>query len=221
VPTDCLALFLKNRLPDATSLQLAFATIGGGLSHGTATTMVSKLGEGGAERRNGKIVRVPLGQKGMWVDFGEKKLFVMSIPWGDVATAYYTTGIPNITSYTGMKKNIYRMLKLQGGFNWILRRSWVRNFLKKKIDAKAPGPDDAQRAASKSLAWGQAKNDAGQTCTATLSGADGYTMTMQACLHIVQKILNGNFKPGFQTPGLAYGEDLVMELSGVKRNLIN
>src|ERR1051326_976746 len=98
VPTDCTAFLLKKLLPDAIQLKLAFATVGGGLSHGTATTMVTKLGQGGAVRENGKIMRKPLGHKGMWVDFGRKKLFVMTIPWGDVATAYYSTGIPDIES---------------------------------------------------------------------------------------------------------------------------
>ena len=46
VPTDCMALHLKNTLPDATHLKLAFASIGGGVSHGTAMTIVNKLGEG-------------------------------------------------------------------------------------------------------------------------------------------------------------------------------
>ena len=76
VPTDCMALHLKNKLPDATHLKLAFASIGGGVSHGTAMTIVNKLGEGGAARENNKIVKKPLGEKGMWLDFGEKKLFV-------------------------------------------------------------------------------------------------------------------------------------------------
>ncbi len=53
VPTDCMALHLKNKLPDATHLKLAFASIGGGVSHGTAMTIVNKLGEGGAARENG------------------------------------------------------------------------------------------------------------------------------------------------------------------------
>ena len=44
VPTDCLSLFLKKRLPDATELKLAFTTLGGGVSHGTAATMATKLG---------------------------------------------------------------------------------------------------------------------------------------------------------------------------------
>ena len=108
VPTDCLALQLKKLLPDADSLKIAFASLGGGVSHGTAITMASKLGEGGAVRKGGKIVRTPLGQKGMWVDFGVKKLFVMTIPWGDISTAYFTTGIPDIEVYTGISKKIYR-----------------------------------------------------------------------------------------------------------------
>jgi len=96
VPTDCLALYLKNKLPDAVQLKIAFATLGGGLSHGTASTMSEGLGEGGAVRENGRIVRKPLGHKGMWIDFGIKKIFVMTIPWGDISTAYHTTGIPDI-----------------------------------------------------------------------------------------------------------------------------
>ncbi len=132
VPTDCVALQLKKLLPDAVALQLAFATLGGGLSHGTAITMASKLGEGGAVRKDGKIIRKPLGQKGMWVDFGVKKLFVMSIPWGDISTAYFTTGIPDIETYTGMSKKVYSILKLQPLFNWLLRTNFVRNYIKKE-----------------------------------------------------------------------------------------
>src|SRR6185436_18821921 len=113
VPTDCMALHLKNKLPGATHLKLAFASIGGGVSHGTAMTIISRLGEGGASRQNGKIVREPIGKKGIWVDFGEKKLFVMSIPWGDISTAHFTTGIPNIETYTGVKPAVHKIMKAQ------------------------------------------------------------------------------------------------------------
>ncbi len=61
VPTDCMAAFLKQQQPDATHLKLAFATIGGKLSHGTSMTMAEGLGEGGAARINGKITKQPLG----------------------------------------------------------------------------------------------------------------------------------------------------------------
>lgn len=220
VPTDCVALQLKKLLPDAVALQLAFATLGGGLSHGTATTMATKLGEGGAVRKGGKIVRTSLGKKGMWVDFGVKKLFVMSIPWGDISTAFFTTGIPDIETYTGIAKKTYNILKGQAMFNWLLRTNFVRNYIKKKIDKRPAGPSDEQRKKALSLVWGMATNASGKTATVRLKGPEGYTLTTLSSLIIVQKILNGNFLPGYQTPGSAYGENLVMEISGVEREIV-
>lgn len=221
VPTDCLALLLKNMLPDATSLKLAFAPLGGGLSHGTATTMATKLGEGGAVRKHGKIVRVPLGHKGMEVDFGMKKIFVMSIPWGDISTAHFTTGIPDIETYTRIKPSVYRMLKFQSLYNWLLRTSPVRNFIRKKINQRPAGPTDEMRSKAISLVWGHATDQKGNNATARLRGPDGYTLTMLATLLIAQKILQGNFKAGYQTPASAYGEDLVLEIPGVSREILS
>jgi len=219
VPTDCTALLLKKLLPDAVSLKLAFATLGGALSHGTATTMITKLGGGGAVRKNGRIISVPLGKKGMWVDFGIKRLFVMTIPWGDIATAYFSTGIPDIESYTGVSPTIYRLLKLQFLFNWLLRTNFLRKIIKKKIDKRPPGPDDEQRSKAMSLIWGEVENARKEKATVRMSCPDGYTLTAHSSLLIAQKILQGNFKPGYQTPATAYGENLVIELPGVKRKI--
>ncbi len=161
VPTDCLALLLKKFLPDAISLKLAFASMGGTLSHGTAMTMIDKLGEGGAKRKNGKIIRVPLGQKGMWLDFskgsggGKEKLFVMSIPWGDISTAYFTTGIPDIETYTGVSTTTYKLLKLQTLFNWLLRTNFMRSYIKRKINQRPSGPSDEQRSKATVFVWGR------------------------------------------------------------------
>jgi short subunit dehydrogenase-like uncharacterized protein len=221
VPTDCVALQLKKMMPDAVTLQLAFATLGGGLSHGTATTMANRLGEKGVVRTDGKIIRRPLGEKGMWVDFGIKKLFVMSIPWGDISTAYFTTGIPNIESYTGISKNVFTALKLQKLFNWFLRTKFLRQYVQNKINKRPPGPGDEQRSKATSLVWGQVRNAEGKKATVRLSGPEGYTLTTLAALIIVQKVLNGNLSPGYQTPASAYGENLVMAIPGVKREIVD
>ncbi len=226
VPTDCTALLLKKLLPDANSLKLAFANIGGGLSHGTATTMVNKLGQGGAVRKDGKIVSVPLGQKGMWLDFSDisngtiERKFVMTIPWGDIATAYFTTGIPDIESYTAISPGVYRLLKIQILFNWLLRSKFIRNIIKKKIDQRPAGPGDEQRSRAMSLVWGQAANGQREAKTVRMSCPDGYTLTMYSTLLLAQKILQENLKPGYQTPASAYGEDLVLELPNVKREIL-
>jgi len=216
VPTDCIALQLKNKMPDATDLKLAFASIGGGISQGTAITMTGKIGEGGAARENGKIVRKPLGQKGMWVNFGTIKLFVMMIPWGDISTAYTTTRIRNIETYTGIAPKIYRILKFQWAFNWLLRTDFVRNIIKKKIKARPAGPSAEQRQKSNSLVWGEASNASGEKITACISCLDGYTLTAHSSLLISKKILEGNYKPGYQTPAGCYSETLIMEVPGTK-----
>lgn len=220
VSTDCIALQVKKLLPDATNLQLAFASLGGGISHGTAITMATKLGEGGAERKGGKIMHTTLGKKGMWVDFGVKKLFVMSIPWGDVSTAYFTTGIPGITTYTGIDTKTFNILKLQSLFNWLLRTNFVRNAIKNKINKRSAGPSDEQRSKATGLVWGQATNEFAQTATVRLSGPEGYTITTYSTLIMVKKILNGDFVTGYQTPASAYGENLIMEVPGIKREVV-
>jgi short subunit dehydrogenase-like uncharacterized protein len=220
VPTDCVALQLKKILPDAITLQLAFASLGGGLSHGTATTIAGRLGEKGAVRKDGKILRRPLGEKGMRVDFGLKKLFVMNIPWGDISTAYFTTGIKNIETYTGISKKVYNILKFQSLFNWLLRTKMIRQYMQNKINRQPAGPDDEQRSKALSLVWGQVKNEEGKTATVRLSGPEGYSLTTHAALIIMKKVLAGNFSPGYQTPAKAYGENLVMEIPGVKREIV-
>jgi short subunit dehydrogenase-like uncharacterized protein len=214
VPTDCLASHLKKQLPDATSLKLGFISKKGKISHGTATTIVEKLGEGGAVRKNGKIIRRKLGHNCRHVAFENKTYFLMSIPWGDVATAFFTTGIPNIETYTGIPKSFYRILKLQFLFNWILRRNNVRRWIQKKIDKQPAGATDAERAHSNVLVWGEATNKKGEMAEARLRCKDGYTFTALSCLKIAEKIMNDDFKTGYQTPALAYGEELVWDIEG-------
>lgn len=215
VPTDCMALHLKNKMPDAVSLKLAFAGLGGAFSRGTATTMTEGMGEKSARRIDGKITPVPLGEHGMWLDVGDKKLFFMSIPWGDVSTAYHTTGIPNIETYTGASPKTFKMLKYQWLFNWLLRTSFMRNRQLKKIKAMPPGPSDERRAKSTSVVWGEAQNAKGETIQAKIRTPEGYTLTAISSLIIAKKVLDGQFKPGYQTPAGCYGEGLVFEVPGV------
>jgi short subunit dehydrogenase-like uncharacterized protein len=220
VPTDCMALFVKNHLPDAVQLDLAFATLGGMLSHGTATTMAENLGGDGAERRDGKIVRRPIGEKGKWIDFGVKKIFCMSIPWGDVSTAYSTTGIPNITTFTRASPGTFRMLRWQKMYNWILRLGPIKNYYKKKIKQQPAGPSDEMRAKALSLIWAQGTNASGKTFTALLQAPEGYTLTAITSLIITKKVLEGNVRAGYSTPAALYGADLILEVPNTSRSIV-
>jgi len=221
VPTDCMAKYLKEKLPDANQLKLAFASIGGAYSHGTAMTMAEGLGEGSAARINGKITPQPLGKKGMWLDFGLKKMFVMTIPWGDISTAYFTTGIPNIETYTAASPKTFKYLKWQKLYNWILRTSFAKNYVKNKINQKPAGPSEEMRAKAKSLIWGEVANEAGVKISARMVCAEGYTLTAMSSLLICKKVLSDQFEIGYQTPASVYGADLILEVPGTTREDIH
>lgn len=220
VPTDCTAAYLKQELPDATELKLAFAMLGGKLSHGTASTMAENMGDGGAVRENGIIVRKPLGHKGMWVDFGKKNIFVMCIPWGDVSTAFTTTGIPNIETYAAASPKTFRMLKWQFLYNWLLRTSFMRKQAKKKISKQPAGPSPEMRAKARSFVWGEVSNAAGAKKSVRMECPEGYTLTAISSLIITRKVLAGDLAPGYQTPAGAYGAGLVLEIPGVVREAV-
>lgn len=219
VPTDCLALFLKEQLPDATHLQLAFAG-NGGLSHGTALTMIENLGSPGAIRKDGKITPVPQGYKAKEIPFKLKPRFCMTIPWGDVSTAYYSTGIPNIEVYTGVKPTSYKMVKRQRYFTWLLRSSFFKNQARKRIKKGPAGPSDEKREHTRTQLWGKVHNAQGQEVEAQMLTAEGYTLTALSSLAITQRVLDGKAPTGFQTPAKAYGANLIMEFEGSERNLV-
>jgi short subunit dehydrogenase-like uncharacterized protein len=217
VPTDCLALYLKKQMPDVVKLELAFMGLGGGVSHGTAQTMAENLGSGGAIRKDGKIKPVPAAYKTRTIDFGSKTRTAASIPWGDVSTAHFTTGIDNIVVYTAMKKSAIRWLKLSNWIAPVLKLSTVKQFVKKLISKKVTGPDQTARKEGKSYIWGEVENESGEKISARLITPEGYRLTALTSLYIAQKVSVGKYKTGYQTPASAYGQDLILEIEGTER----
>jgi len=228
VPSDCLARHLKDRLPSATNLSLAFYGMGR-LSHGTQATMTMNVGRGGAIRKDGRITPVPAAWKTRELDFGEgvssphvskgssSSLIktAVTIPWGDVATAYYSTGIPNIEVFTVVPPSALKAMKASRYLGWLLAMGPIQSYLQKKIPAG--GPSDEERAKGRTLLWGEASDLNGNRVESRLQGPEGYTVTAIAALNIAEKIMAGNFSPGYQTPAKAYGAGLILEIEGTAR----
>lgn len=217
VPSDCLAAHLKSRMPDATHLQLAFATNQPGMSRGTRKTSVESLGSGGLIRKDGKLTRVPLGHDVLNIDFGAFRINALCIPWGDIATAWRSTGIPNIEVYMGATDTMISRARWSNYLGWLLRRSSVQRYLMKQIDRQAPGPSEEKREKGKSFLWGRARNARGDERVSRLVTLSGYTLTAQTAFLIAEKIIAGNRKTGYQTPSTAYGADLILEIPGTTR----
>lgn len=215
VPSDCLAMHIKNRLPSATHLSLAFYGMGR-ISHGTQATMTMNVGRGGAIRKDGKITAVPAAWKTREIDFGEGVTKTgVTIPWGDVSTAFYSTGIPNIEVFTVVPKGALKAMKMSRYLGWLLATRPVQKYLQSKIPPG--GPSDAEREKGKTLMWGEARDADGNRVEARQQGPEGYTVTALAALNIAEKIMSGNFTPGFQTPAKAYSAELILEIDGVER----
>jgi short subunit dehydrogenase-like uncharacterized protein len=217
VPSDCLALHLKNRLPSATHLQLAFASSGAGFSRGTSKTMAEGLGYGSMIRKDGKLTTVPTGSRTKEIDYGPFKIPSLNIPWGDISTAWRSTGIPNIEVYIGSNEKQIAYAKRSNYINWFLRLRWVKDYMLKKIDQKPAGPSDEKRKKGRMFLWGKVWDGSGKESSTRLETIDGYTLTAKTSVLIAEKILNGNFKSGYQTPAMAYGSGLIMETEGTKR----
>ena len=217
VPSDCLAKHLKDRLPTATHLSLAFYGMGR-ISPGTLATMTMNVGKGGAIRKDGKITSVPAAWKKREIDFGEVTKTGVTIPWGDVSTAFYSTGIPNIEVFTIVPLSNLKMMKMSRYLGWLLATGPIQSYLQNKIPAG--GPSDTEREKGRTLLWGEASDADGNKVESRLQGPEGYTLTAIAALNIAEKILAGNFSPGYKTPAEAYGADLILEIEGTSRQNI-
>lgn len=212
VPTDCIAAYLAEAMPDAVELALGFDSRSG-FSPGTAKTSVEGLADGGKIRRNGRITTVPLAASVREIDFGDGPKQAMTIPWGDISTAWHTTGIDDIEVYMPMSpKRIKQVQRL----NWVrplLGLSPVQGFLKKRA-AKIAGPDESRREQATTHVWGEVVNARGEHRVARVHVANGYDVTVHASLAIVKQLLADAPAGGSYTPSRLAGKELVERLPG-------
>jgi short subunit dehydrogenase-like uncharacterized protein len=219
VPSDCLAALLAQELPDATSLEMAFCGEGGA-SPGTAKTMVEMLGNGGRERVGGDIVKISNGKYQKEIDFSIGKRWCMTIPWGDVSTAFYSTGIANIRIYTGVPKGAATIAKIMSPLMAITKLDFVQRFLKSQIEKKVTGPNEQERAEGCMNLWGKVTNLNGDSKAAYLDVAEGYGFTVMASLEVADRIMRDGINAGSLTPSMAFGGEFVTELAGSKFQLL-
>jgi len=215
VPSDCLAAHLKQRLPDATQLTLAFQALGG-VSHGTATTMIENLPRGTRVRRAGRIVNATSSTRR--VDFGRGAVAAAAIAWGDVSTAWYSTGIGDIEVFMATPL----AARLAMGFTrlapGLMGSAGMQRLLKRVVDAAPVGPDAEQRRRGRSLLWGEVRNAAGSAVQSRVETIEGYALTAITAWDIARRVAReGAAQPGFRTPSGVFGPDYILTVPGTRR----
>jgi short subunit dehydrogenase-like uncharacterized protein len=216
VPTDCLAAHLKRRLPTARRLLLGVMA-SGRISRGTAITMVENWDRGGMIRRSGRAVRVPAAWRTREIDFGRGPRGAVTIPWGDVTTAWHSTRIPDIEVYAAAPRAARTGMRVTRPLGPLMASATVKAAAKWMIRHGPPGPSDAELGNGFSVVWGRVEDDAGGSAEGRLHCPNAYLLTARAALHILRRVLHGETRPGFATPSLAFGPDLPLELAGVSR----
>ncbi|MEO8195337.1 MAG: saccharopine dehydrogenase NADP-binding domain-containing protein [Thermoanaerobaculia bacterium] len=211
VPTDCMALQLKELVPDATHLDLAFVAEGGGWSRGTLATMIDSLPHAGAMRRNGRIVPLPLAAEAMEIELPVGRRTVMTIAWGDIATAYRTTGIPNIRTFAGVPARTVRRLRRLRPLLPLAGLKPVKRLLELWVRRSVTGPTAAQRHAGRSWIWGSVRNTAGESVTRSFATAEGYALTARTAVEGLLRVARGDVQPGAWTPARAFGAQFIAE----------
>jgi short subunit dehydrogenase-like uncharacterized protein len=214
VPTDCLAAALHAAMPDATHLALGFDT-DSPLSPGTAKSLVEGLAQGGKVRREGTIVNVPFAYRVRQIDFGRGKRTAMTIPWGDVSTAFDTTRIANIDCFIAAPSRVTRIARRLNWSRSLLGLAPVQQLLKRIIDRRIHGPNEHQLGNMPTWVWGEVRNARGDVRVARIKTANGYALTVDSALAVTQHLLEiSQMDGGFYTPSHLCGPTLVERLPG-------
>jgi short subunit dehydrogenase-like uncharacterized protein len=218
VPTDCLAAKLVEALPAATHLALAFEA-GGGPSPGTARTSLEKMGDGGRIRRDGEIIKVPTAWKTRKIPFAHAERTAVTIPWGDVFTAWASTGVPNVEVYLSVTPASLRQLKMLRWLGPMMSSGFLRERMRRRIERTITGPDEDRRKTTGCQVWGEVSSADGRNCTGTLTGPNGYDFTVLGSLGIVERLIEEQVEGGYYTPSLLMGAGYAASLPGVSMQI--
>lgn len=217
VPTDCLAGFLAAELPSATELTLAFRTVGG-VSRGTARTLLGDVLSPGAVRRDGRLRRAFPAAERRVVDFGDGRRSVVTNPWrGDLVTAYHSAGIETIHTFWSVPLPVRLLMRASPVLGRVWNSAPVQSALDRLVASLPAGPDDSAAASGRTDVWGEVRDDRGGRVTARLHGPEAYRFTALTAVDCARRVLSEPPGAGFQTPSTAFGPDFVLDVEGVSR----
>ena len=215
VPSDCLAAHLKRRQPEMQRLRLSIAGLTQA-SRGTARTALEALGKGTLARRGGEIVELETPQRGR-SDFGQGPVDTASVSWGDVATAWHSTGAPEIDVLFEASPALRVVSRVPRRLRPALGLPPVQRVLSRLVDRMNHGPSAEDRLHGRCRLLGEGWDAEGARVACLMEMPEPYASTTQTALAIAQRIAAGDVAAGYHTPSTAFGPDLALDFDGVRR----
>ena len=215
VPTDCLAAYVAGKLARPVSLVLALRGLDSA-SRGTLRTAIGQISKPVLCRRAGAIVALE-DRSPRWIDFGSGHEPCVPVSWGDIATAFRSTGVGNITVYFRRTKLLRSADVLGQLFGGVLRSPIGQRGLEAIVRRLPEGPSPTERTSRRSTVWAEAVDGSGSSSKASLSTPDPYDFTARSALEIATRIARLPNPLGLVTPSQAFGADFVLGLPGCSR----
>jgi short subunit dehydrogenase-like uncharacterized protein len=190
VSYDALVVHLSKLVAEPQCLKVGFRHYGG-FSRGSVLSSKNIADLGILIRRNGEIIGNPDPQSKMF-SFGQEEVECMPTPLGGIILSYKSTGIPNIEEFFSLKLP-----------------ATEQNL----TDENLPdGPTNQERAAGRNGISAELTGKDGKVVKAYVDAPSGYDLTPLSVVAVAHRILNGDFKVGYQSPGSAYGEDIINDI---------
>jgi short subunit dehydrogenase-like uncharacterized protein len=215
VPTDCLAAYVARKLERPASLVIALRGLESA-SQGSLRTAIRQVSKPVLCRRAGAIVALD-DRSPRRIDFGFGDEPCVPISWGDVATAFHSTGVGDITVYFRLTK-LFRSADILGKlFGPALQSRIGQRGLAAIVRSLPEGPSQAERSGHRSMIWAEAIDGSGRSSRASLSTPDPYDFTANSALEVASRISSLPAALGLVTPSQAFGADFVLSLPGCSR----
>jgi short subunit dehydrogenase-like uncharacterized protein len=215
VPSDCLAGYVAGKLERPVSLVIALRGLESA-SQGTLRTAIRQVSKPVLCRRAGAIVALD-DRSPRWIDFGSGDEPCVPVSWGDVATAFHSTGVGNITVYFRRTKLLRSVDILGKLFGPLLRSRIGQRGLAAIVRSLPEGPSQSERNGHRATIWAVAIDCSGRSFKASLSTPDAYDFAANSALEISSRISSLPTPVGLVTPSQAFGADFVLSLPGCSR----
>lgn len=191
VPTDCLAMHVSHRVQNAQSLRVALQ-VAGSMSRGSAMSVSEIIGAGLLARVDGQLIPTPDAQPQDF-DFGEGRVQCAPLSFGDLVTAWHSTGIPDIAMFVHITGEA---------------------FPEGDLSQLPDGPSAQQREAHRARAVAEVIGADGSVARSVIETVNGYTYTPLSAVEAARRVLNGERRPGFETPGRMFGAGFAETIAG-------
>jgi short subunit dehydrogenase-like uncharacterized protein len=191
VPTDCLAMHVARRVREPKSLRVALQ-VAGAMSRGSALSVSEIIGAGLLARVDGRLVATPDAQPRHF-DFGDGPALCAPLSFGDLVTGWHSTGIPNIAMFVNITGDA---------------------FPEGDLSQLPDGPSAEQRVAHRARAVAEVIGADGTRARSVIETVNGYTYTPLAAVESARRVLNGDRRPGFETPARVFGVGFAQTIAG-------